>query len=133
MSLLSDLRTALLDAVGMPIIYVGAAEQGATLPYAVLSRMETDRVRGLPGPQSLALSEWELAVYTARVSERETFRSVARKTIETLGPWRVHGGTLIQSAAVINDFDDEVPPSDGSDQPRRRAIFQFQLWAGEPL
>lgn len=133
MSLLGDLRTALQAAVGLPLIYVGTAEQGAALPYAVLSRMDTGRVRGLPGGQALTATEWELATYSAHVAERETMRTAVRWAVENLGPWKLHGGTMVQSAVVLNDFDDEVPPSDGSDQPRRRAIYQLHIWAREPL
>lgn len=133
MSLLGDLRTALQAALGIPPIYVGAAEQDAALPYAVLSRMETERVRGLPGGQALTASEWELATYSMHVAEREAMRSAVRWAVENLGPWKLHGSTVVQSAIVMNDFDDEVPPSDGSDQPRRRAIYQLHVWAREAL
>lgn len=133
MSLLSDLRTALQAAMGMPPVYVGAAEQGTALPYAVLSRMDTDRERGLPGGTALTATEWELATYSMHVAERETLRGVVRWAVENLGPWKLHGSTVVQSAVVLNDFDDEVPPSDGSDQPRRRAIYNLRIWAAEPL
>lgn len=133
MSLHTDLYAVLASTTGLPALYPGFAPQAAPLPYVVMARTGTDRIRDLGAGRSLAGSEWQFDVIALTMAEKEAAWEVLEGALEGLNAHKTYGSTRFHTVRVDNRFDADLPPVDGSDQPRRRTVFLVHVWAEEPI